>query len=121
MDLNSGVGKMPPNKTVLICGPCISNQSELVSKDQFEMAERELSAFIAAVEVLFGPEQAKLATEDWLNAIEQRPGSNLLTSRAWRDVTIIAASGLADRMGTASLTICCATRSCKRDGTTDPL
>jgi hypothetical protein len=32
--------------------------------------ERELSAFFSAVAVLFGPEQAALATKDWLQQWE---------------------------------------------------
>jgi hypothetical protein len=35
------------------------------------MAERELPAFFAAVETLFGRDQAILSAEDWLDEIEQ--------------------------------------------------
>ena len=41
------------------------------------MAEREIGAFISAVTELFGSEQARLATEDWLDElvlIETLPG-----------------------------------------------
>ena len=34
------------------------------------MAERELSAFMLAVTELFGPEQARLSAEDWLDESE---------------------------------------------------
>jgi hypothetical protein len=34
------------------------------------IAERELFAFIGAVTQLFGPEEAKLSAEDWLDASE---------------------------------------------------
>ena len=37
---------------------------------QINMAERELSAFIRAVTELFGPEHARLSTEDWLDESE---------------------------------------------------
>jgi hypothetical protein len=62
------------------------------------MAERELSAFLAAVEALFGPTQAKLSAEDWLNVTEQVLGENYLTQRDWRAVTIVASSRLAHRL-----------------------
>jgi hypothetical protein len=38
--------------------------------DETHLAERELSAFIAAVTELFGPEQARTSTEDWLEELE---------------------------------------------------
>ena len=36
-------------------------------EDQFHIVERDLSAFISAVTQLFGPEEAKLSVEDWLD------------------------------------------------------
>jgi hypothetical protein len=80
------------------------NHSELLSKDQFEAAKSELAAFVAAVEILFGPEQAKLSATDWLEAIEQLIDSHQPTRSDWRHVTIIAASQLAQRLGAARLT-----------------
>src|ERR1022692_280628 len=38
--------------------------------DDMHVAERELSAFIGAVTQLFGPEQANLSAEDWLEESE---------------------------------------------------
>src|ERR1017187_7786970 len=38
--------------------------------DQMHIAEGELSAFISAVTQLFGPEQARLTAEDWLEEAE---------------------------------------------------
>jgi hypothetical protein len=73
-------------------------ESDLPLIDQLSMAERELSAFFAAVETLFGPKQAKLSAEDWLNATEQVLGKNQLTHRDWRAVTIVACSRLAHRL-----------------------
>ena len=72
--------------------------SDLPIIDQFSMAERELSAFFAAVETLFGPKQADLSAEDWLIATEQVFGNNQLTHRDWRAVTIAASSRLACRL-----------------------
>lgn len=85
------------------------NQSESVStlccKKQLNMAERELTAFFAAVGALFGPEQAKLSTEDWLDGIEQVLGADQPTCRDWRAITVLAASQLAQRMGCAKRTV----------------
>jgi hypothetical protein len=65
------------------------------------MAERELSAFFTAAKTLFGPEQAKLSAEDWLDAAEQVLGPKQPTSRDLRAVTIVASSRLAHRLAIA--------------------
>jgi plasmid stabilization system protein ParE len=68
-------------------------------EDQINMAVRELSAFIRAVTELFGPEQARLAAEDWLDESEllmDRPA--LASNRDWRSVTVAASARLADRV-----------------------
>ena len=65
------------------------------------MAERELGAFISAVRALFGAEQARLATEDWLDELvlmDTLPG---LTGRDWRSITIAASARLANRVRTS--------------------
>jgi hypothetical protein len=66
-------------------------------EDQINMAERELSAFIRAVTELFGPEQARLSTEDWLDELELKHGSLRATRRDWRAVTVAASARLANR------------------------
>jgi len=60
--------------------------------DQMHMAERELSAFIRAVTELFGQEQAKLSTEDWLDESELMDSPPRSTSRDWRAVTVAASA-----------------------------
>ncbi len=67
-------------------------------KDQINMAERELSAFIRAVMELFGPEQARLSTEDWLDESELMDRPHRATSRDWRAVTVAASARLASRL-----------------------
>ena len=60
-------------------------------------AEREMSAFLRAVEELFVPEQARLAAEDWLQQLESMP--DLPTSpRDWRQLSIEASARLAKRV-----------------------
>jgi len=64
-------------------------------EDQINMAERELSAFIRAVTELFGPERARLSTEDWLDESERMDSPPRATSRDWRAVTVAASARLA--------------------------
>ena len=66
-------------------------------KDQVNMAERELSAFMLAVTELFGPEQARLSAEDWLDESEQMDSPQRATSRDWREVTVAASTRWASR------------------------
>jgi len=42
--------------------------------EKMHIPERELFAFICAVEQLFGPEQARLSMEDWLAELERMDG-----------------------------------------------
>ena len=65
--------------------------------DQMHLAERELSAFIAAVAELFGADQARMSVEDWLDESES-PRS---TRRDWRAITIAASVRLANRLNVA--------------------
>jgi hypothetical protein len=66
-------------------------------EDQINSAERELSAFIRAVTELFGPEQARLSTEDWLDELELKDMPPRPSSRDWRAVTVAASARLANR------------------------
>lgn len=66
--------------------------------DQINLAERELESFIAAVKELFGPEQALLSAEDWLNQAESVNTSPRSTRRDWRAVTVAASARLARRV-----------------------
>ena len=66
------------------------------------MAERELGAFITAVTELFGPEQVRLAVEDWLDEFVLRETLPGLRSRDWRLITIAASARLANRVNALS-------------------
>jgi hypothetical protein len=72
--------------------------SNSTCEDQINMAERELSAFIGAVTELFGPEQAKLSAEDWLDESEKIDTARRSTPRDWRAATIAASARLANRL-----------------------
>jgi hypothetical protein len=64
------------------------------------LAERELSSFISAVTELYGPEQARLSENDWLEELELMDSPMLSTNRQWRAVTIAASVRLAGRLNT---------------------
>ncbi|MGB6259833.1 MAG: hypothetical protein WBG09_16920 [Candidatus Sulfotelmatobacter sp.] len=66
--------------------------------DHVQVAERELSAFIRAVTQLFGPDEAKLSVEDWLEESELMDGPLPSPDRNWRKVTIAASARLANRL-----------------------
>ncbi len=73
------------------------NQSSLCT-NLFHMAERELAAFLCAVEQSYGPQQAALSAQDWLAELEALDVHARLTESDWRQLTIAAAVRLANRI-----------------------
>jgi hypothetical protein len=80
-----------------------SNQSFdcLTYEDQTHLAERELASFLGAVTELFGPEQARVSADDWLDESELMDSAPRSTVRDWRAVTIAASARLAHRLAVA--------------------
>jgi hypothetical protein len=72
--------------------------SDLVYEQQTQLAERELYSFIAAVTELYGPEQAKVSAEDWLDEADVMDSPPRSEARDWRSVTIAASARLASRV-----------------------
>jgi len=72
--------------------------SDLIYEEQIQLAERELSSFIAAVRASYGPEQAELSVEDWLEESELIDSPPRSEARNWRSVTIAASARLANRV-----------------------
>ena len=70
----------------------------LTYADQVHLAGRELASFIGAVKELFGPEQALLSADDWLDESELMDCAPRSTSRDWRAVTVAASARLANRV-----------------------
>src|SRR5208282_2909195 len=66
--------------------------------NQVHLAERELASFIGAVKELFGPEQALLSTDDWLDESESMDCAPRSTSRDCRAITVAASARLANRV-----------------------
>jgi len=69
--------------------------------DEIHLAERELASFIGAVKELFGPEQALVSGDDWLDESELMDCPPRSTRRDWRAVTVAAAARLANRVTAA--------------------
>lgn len=69
--------------------------------DQIHLAERELASFLGAVRELFGPEQALLSAEDWLDESELMDSLPRSTVRDLRAVTVAASARLANRVAVA--------------------
>jgi hypothetical protein len=61
-------------------------------------AERELSAFIAAVNELFDAELAQQAADNWMEELEQTDWLSDAPVMDWRRVTIAAASRVGCRV-----------------------
>ncbi len=72
--------------------------SDSVYEEQTQLAERELSSFIAAVTELYGPEQAGLSGKDWLEESDLLDAPPISADRNWRSVTIAASARLANRV-----------------------
>ena len=77
--------------------------SESVYANQTQIGEHELFAFVNAVTELFGPKQARVAAEDWLEESELMDAPPRSTIRDWRSVTIAASARLATRIDAASI------------------
>ena len=75
--------------------------SDSIYVDQVHQAERELSAFVGAVGQLFGPEQAMVSAEDWLDESELMDSPPRSGSRDWRAITVAASARLANRLNVA--------------------
>jgi hypothetical protein len=75
--------------------------SNSIYEEQARLAERELSSFIAAVTKLYGPEQARLSAEDWLDESDLTDSPPRSEVRDWRTVTIAASARLASRIDAA--------------------
>ncbi len=69
--------------------PC----EELVS-----LGEREFAAFIRTVTELFGADRARIAAEDWLEAVTLLDCESPRPSHSWRLVTIAATTRFLDRL-----------------------
>jgi hypothetical protein len=77
--------------------------SDAIYEEQTHLAERELSAFLRAVTKSYGPEQAGLAAEDWLEESDLMDSPPRSEERNWRAVTIAASARLANRVNATAV------------------
>jgi hypothetical protein len=76
--------------------------SNSIYEEQTYLAERELSSFMAAVMKLYGPDQAGLSAEDWLDESELMDSPHRSEALNWRAATIAAAARLANRVNVSA-------------------
>ena len=91
-------------KTRETVGVRASRFSHEIDAELFGWAERELAAFVAAVNTLHGEEQARAAAGDWLLELVALKGLCKNASLGLRSVTIGAARRLARRLSIPSPT-----------------
>jgi hypothetical protein len=72
--------------------------SNSIYEEQTHLADAELSAFVAEVRNSYGPEQARLSTDDWLNESDLIDSAPRSEPRDWRAVTVAAWAKLALRV-----------------------
>ena len=70
--------------------------------DRATMAEQELSAFFTAVKDLYGPKQAELSAQDWLEELEASNGVPA-SAREWRLITNRITKQLAIQLNASSI------------------
>ncbi len=75
----------------------VNDQEERLIAPPLFSAEKELSAFFAAVHQLFGAEQAQKASENWIEELEELDWSSEASVIDWRRVTIAAAARFVSR------------------------
>jgi len=81
----------------------MSNESPSVAKQEGSMArllasaERELSAFVTAVNQLFDAEQGREAAKNWIKEMERTDWPSGASVIDWRKVTVATAARLVRR------------------------
>ena len=66
-----------------------------LANDFLVLAEKELSAFIRAVQKLFGAEQARQSALDWIEELERMDWPSGDSIPDWRQATVVASARLA--------------------------
>ena len=72
--------------------------SNSIYEEPTHLAERELASFMSAVNLLYGPDQARLSANEWLEESELMDSPPRSAVRDWRAVTIAASARLASRV-----------------------
>ena len=79
--------------------------SDSTYEEQTHLADDELASFVAAVSASYGPEQAKLSAQDWLDESGLMDSPPRSETRNWHSVTTAASARLTNRIqvGAASI------------------
>ena len=96
VDRDYGVTSVTMTREALVSDESISmtdEEGESIA-EQLASAEKEMSAFVTAVHQLFGAEQARQATETWMEELERTDWQSESPLIDWREVTIAAAARL---------------------------
>jgi hypothetical protein len=98
-DLDSAISGVGP-KVVMLDKRKISRNSETdryiqLTNDFIVLAERQLSAFIRAVQKLFGAEQARKSALHWIEELELMDWPYGDSIPDWRQATVVASARLA--------------------------
>lgn len=72
--------------------------SNSIYEEQIHLAERELSSFMSAVKELYGAEEARLSSDEWLDESDLMDSPPRSEVRDWRAITIAASARLANRV-----------------------
>jgi len=81
------------------------------------MAEREIAAFVSAVDELFGPEATLPAAEYWMEELNKVDWSSNYVDPDWRQITIAAAARLAKNRTIEPTHLAAGSPTCMKDGT----
>jgi hypothetical protein len=99
VDRDYGVTSVTMTREALVSDESISmtdQEGESIA-EHLASAERELSAFVTAVHQLFGAEQARQATDTWMEELERTDWPSESPRIDLREVTIAAAARLVGR------------------------
>ena len=75
--------------------------SNSICEEQVQLGERELYSFLAAVAELYGPGQARISAEDWIEESDRIDVPPRSARRDWRAVSIAASARMASRIDAA--------------------
>jgi len=76
----------------------MEKQSEFRLRGPDIGAEREVGAFMRTITELFGPEQARLAADDWINERESMDALLGVNERDWASAIVAAPAQLVRRL-----------------------
>ena len=96
-DLDSATSRVGP-KVVMLDKRQISRNSDRyiqLANDFLVLAEKELSAFVRAVQKLFGAEQARKAALYWIEELERMDWPSGESIPDWRHATVVVSARLA--------------------------